>query len=318
MNLNELTDVMIGKEPIGEATSLTGMTYTDIRGRLKEVLPPEAYSAVGGASYLTDINPAYLTEALTDCFGPCGIGWGYELDPDRLTVTQAERQGMKYEAQIVPLVFWYVLEGRRWMIPSTGGSANRTADWAIRGAITNAIGAAAAKLEWQIEVYKGNVDHTNADKVGRSNGTEPGMTSAPPTKGARPLGPADLVVAINKKAHELSEAGVCEITDGELGALVGELDKMFAGPTATEDRHAFLQAVYGTDSSKLISPAEAHALIKWAGIGKDVEGPGTGWSHDPTAEKEAILLISSLIRRGQYVRPEPEEPDPEEVAAVTD
>ena len=68
MNLNDLK-------------TLTGLNLQDLAVKLDEELPGDAYSPVpGGALDLTDISPAYMRQVLTQCFGICGIGWGYHFD----------------------------------------------------------------------------------------------------------------------------------------------------------------------------------------------------------------------------------------------
>ena len=58
--------------------TLTGMTMGEAIEKLKAVLPASAYKAVPGAEGLTDISPAWLTEVVTEVFGPAGAGWWYD------------------------------------------------------------------------------------------------------------------------------------------------------------------------------------------------------------------------------------------------
>ena len=52
--------------------TLTGMTTDQVVELFKEELEPGAYSEVAHQSYLTEISPAYLREALTTAFGMIG------------------------------------------------------------------------------------------------------------------------------------------------------------------------------------------------------------------------------------------------------
>lgn len=155
--------------------TLTGLTLEDAVTELQKVLPREAYKPVpGSAAGLTDIDPAYLQEVATNVFGACGVGWFY--DYDTITIDREERKSVKegrerlrtvYVADLNKLYLYFkYTEGEGVMtseaILSTGGSENDVKSYAVRGALTNAIGAAFAKLCWQLDVYKGKVSHSNA------------------------------------------------------------------------------------------------------------------------------------------------------------
>ncbi len=157
--------------------TLTGLPLGQAITKLAEVLPPEAYKKVPGAADLTDIDPAYLTETVTRVLGPCGLGWSFSYNPADLEVRFTERITRKgdtyavYEATLARLDLRYCcLDGENrptWSEPilANGGSDNEQKGFAVRGALTNAIGAAFAKLCWQILVYKGIVSHENAAAI---------------------------------------------------------------------------------------------------------------------------------------------------------
>ena len=58
---------------------------------MQKPLPASAYKPVPGASDLTDIDPAYLTEIATKVFGPIGFGWWYDFQPGDLTISAEAR-----------------------------------------------------------------------------------------------------------------------------------------------------------------------------------------------------------------------------------
>lgn len=60
------------------AKTVTGFTLEQVVAELQKPLPASAYKPVPGASDLTDIDPAYLTEVATKVFGPIGFGWWYD------------------------------------------------------------------------------------------------------------------------------------------------------------------------------------------------------------------------------------------------
>ena len=156
--------------------TLTGVPLTDALREMQAVLPPAAYKSVPGAGVdLTDTDPAYLTEKVTELFGACGIGWWYVVNPEFIHVHTVDRQKsggrgsyQTWEATIAQLRLYYayheegglVKESRA--IIANGGSDNKNRVFAERGALTNALGAAWAKLLWQLPIYKGIVSHKNA------------------------------------------------------------------------------------------------------------------------------------------------------------
>jgi hypothetical protein len=159
-----------------EIKTYTGVPLQLALNQMQQVLPPQAYTKVSGAGAdLTDISPAYLNEKVTEIFGPCGIGWFYQIERDHQRISLVERAysggGGTYEtweASVDMLQLFYRFydgEGNLNVseaIISNGYSDNKNRGYALRGAITNAIGAGFAKLLWQLPVYKGIVDHKNA------------------------------------------------------------------------------------------------------------------------------------------------------------
>lgn len=163
--------------------TMAGISLQEALEVLQVVLPPEAYKTVPGTRVsgpdgrdrsLTDINPAFLVEKTTQAFGPAGIGWWYDFDPDRLQteqVTKNKRGGGTYKQwraviHQFRLFYSYANENGETQtskpILSSGASDNADLGYAIRGSITNAIAAAFAKLLWQNDVYKGQLHHENA------------------------------------------------------------------------------------------------------------------------------------------------------------
>ncbi len=160
------------------AKTVTGFTLEQVIAEMQKPLPASAYKPVPGASDLTDIDPAYLTEVATKIFGPIGFGWWYDFAPADLTITaeartaKSGREYTVYTASLHKLIVRYRLidaSGKVLIsepITATGGNDNEVESYAVRGALTNAIGAAFAKLTWQLPVYKGQLSHRNAATFG--------------------------------------------------------------------------------------------------------------------------------------------------------
>lgn len=117
----------------------------------------------------TDINPMWRIKALTNLFGPCGIGWKYEITRKWL------EPGAKGEiAAFVDINLFYKWEGE-WSeaIPGTGGSAFvasetkglYTSDECYKMALTDAISVACKALGVAADVYWEN-DASKYDKPG--------------------------------------------------------------------------------------------------------------------------------------------------------
>lgn len=57
-------------------------------------VPEKAKKTITGGrlSGMTDINPMWRIEKLTEVFGPCGIGWWYEITSERVLNDEISRQ----------------------------------------------------------------------------------------------------------------------------------------------------------------------------------------------------------------------------------
>jgi len=165
--------------------TLTGFTLDEMRARLDAEFPPHAYKPVPGGAQLTDIDPAYMRHCLNDVFGLCGYGWGYDFDPNAIQLSAAPgNKGIS--AAVLAFTLWYKLvdaddEVVTYTIPATGGSDNREPQFAIKGAITNAIGHAASNLGFQESVYMGQRSHATVKKAPARAAK---ATTQPPAKAA--------------------------------------------------------------------------------------------------------------------------------------
>lgn len=121
--------------------------------------PPEALKPIqaGRMKGKTDINPMWRMKALTEVFGPCGMGWTYEITRQWL------ENGPEGEiSAFCNILLFYKLDGE-WSrgIPGTGGSAFVTreksglyqSDECYKMALTDAISVAAKALGMAADVY---------------------------------------------------------------------------------------------------------------------------------------------------------------------
>ena len=134
--------------------------------------PPEARKQITGGRLkgFTDINPMWRFKRLTEVFGPCGIGWKYEI------VSQRIQPGYGNEvAAFVDILLYYKKDGE-WSegIPGIGGSSfvavekngTHTSDECFKMALTDAIGPACKALGMSADIFFEN-DRT------KYTGTEP-------------------------------------------------------------------------------------------------------------------------------------------------
>ena len=134
------------------------MSNLDIYNALANV-PPEAKREIqaGRLRGKTDINPMWRIKALTEQFGPCGVGWKYDI------TRQWTEQGAKDEIAAFCNINLYVKVDGDWSeaIPGTGGSAFiaseknglYTSDECYKMALTDALSVACKALGVAASVY---------------------------------------------------------------------------------------------------------------------------------------------------------------------
>ena len=125
-------------------------------------VPAEAKKLIGAGRLagMTDINPMFRIKRLTEIFGPCGIGWWYEITQERIIEDDITKQ----KAAFVDILLFYkhpksgeISQG----IPGTGGSSfvaqekngPYLSDEAFKMALTDAISVSAKALGVCADVY---------------------------------------------------------------------------------------------------------------------------------------------------------------------
>lgn len=121
--------------------------------------PPEALKEIeaGRLKGKSDINPMWRIQILTEMFGPCGVGWYYEID------RQWTEQGANGEVAAFCNISLYIKEGENWSKPikGTGGAAfianerngAYTSDECFKMALTDAISVSCKALGVAADVY---------------------------------------------------------------------------------------------------------------------------------------------------------------------
>ena len=134
------------------------MDNMEIWGKL-ETTPKEAQKEItaGRLKGFTDINPAWRFKRLTEVFGPCGVGWKYEI------VSTNVIPGSNDEvAAFVDILLYYKKDGE-WSegVPGLGGSmfvaketkGMHTSDECFKMALSDAIGTACKALGMSADIY---------------------------------------------------------------------------------------------------------------------------------------------------------------------
>jgi len=121
--------------------------------------PQNALKTIKGGrlSGYTDINPMWRIKALTEQFGPCGIGWKYIITKQWL------EEGANGEIAAFTNIDLYIKWNGEWSeaIPGTGGSAFvtkersglYTSDECFKMALTDAISVACKSLGMAADIY---------------------------------------------------------------------------------------------------------------------------------------------------------------------
>jgi hypothetical protein len=165
--------------------TLTGKDLFEAFRELDKQLPQHAYKKIeggkGGKLGLTDIIPAFLPDLLLELFGPIGYGWGFTLQSMESSSKTVERSKGYTEEEVTAtcqLSIWYrfMREGELVVsdpVPATGGSTNTQVEWAMKGALTNALGCAWFFAGYQLSVYKNERSHNgNGQSPGKSQGAQ--------------------------------------------------------------------------------------------------------------------------------------------------
>lgn len=126
--------------------------------------PKEALKAIKGGrlSGMTDIKPQWRYKAMTEQFGPCGIGWKYTVTKEWI------EEGSENQRLCFVNVDLFYRDGDVWSeaVPGTGGSmlvtketkGLHTSDEGFKMALTDALSVAMSRIGVAAEIYMGNWD----------------------------------------------------------------------------------------------------------------------------------------------------------------
>jgi len=242
--------------------TVTGLTMAEVKELFTRVLPPKAYKSVPGGANLTDISPAYLAESLTQAFGPTGYGWWLDVSVQPIEVFQETRVSSKGKEYTVWCAYYdralfhyrLVVNGEETVvsIETNGGSDNAEREYAVRGALTSAIGGAAARLLWQLDVYKGLLNHRNAGRYQKDgdNGAARTRTSRPERGTSRTKPKAQASKAA--KPSDNGADGPGSLGPRTKGSMTAGQAKAFVMPFGTREHPEYKGQTLGNLPTELV------------------------------------------------------------------
>jgi hypothetical protein len=124
---------------------------------------PKAVKPITGKQYSGNSpKPYWIVERLTDEFGPCGIGWGFNILNERF-----ERFSDTDTLHIASVRFWYVLDGQRGELEqigqtkssyTTGAGKFMLDEDAPKKSVTDALVKCASYLGFAGDIFSGRWD----------------------------------------------------------------------------------------------------------------------------------------------------------------
>lgn len=128
-----------------------------------EKTPPAHTKAITGKSYQgTSPKPHYLVHKATETFGPCGIGWGFTIEDERI-----EEGAGGERMHIARVKVWYEWNGKRGEVEHIGGtqfSGTRnngkhfTDEDAPKKSVTDALVKALSMIGFAGDIFMGRYD----------------------------------------------------------------------------------------------------------------------------------------------------------------
>lgn len=180
-------------------------------------VPQEAQKQFNNGSFSgTDINPMWRIKKMTEMFGPCGVGWYYEI------ISERAEEHHDMTMAIVDINLYIKVDGE-WSkpIPGTGGNTlvkptskgQKASDEGYKMALTDALSVACKALGVGADIYFSKDKTKYTQYTTDENGTTPtGSAEAAQEVGKRKLAQveAQLAKAAEKGAQAAKGAFSCD------------------------------------------------------------------------------------------------------------
>ena len=231
-------------------------------------VPQEAQKAIqaGRLKGMTDVNPMYRIKRLTEMFGPCGIGWWYNIRDKRIVDDEITGQ----RAAFVDIDLYYkdpATGEESHAIPGTGGAAfvakerngPYMSDECFKMALTDAISVAAkalgvaADVYWQKDrtKYSGGESAAAAPSAGVSFKRGDDRVGATPTTGSR-----EAARAVGEAKLDQMNAQVAAGANGP----ATETQKQWIRDNASEGDYMNIMQKYGAELERLSMKAAVRVI----------------------------------------------------------
>lgn len=185
----------------------------ELWGRVEKT-PPAQTKEITGKSYKgTSPKPYYLVQKATETFGPCGIGWGFTIEDERI-----EEGAGGERMSIARVKVWYKWGGERGEVEHIGGTSFSgirasgkpfTDEDAPKKSVTDALIKALSMIGFAGDIFMGRYD--DSKYVGdlkdeeRQAANKPATSAAEQKRGLaeidRELLDCATVMAVNKCAE---------------------------------------------------------------------------------------------------------------------
>lgn len=143
-----------------------------------EKTPRAQTKAITGKSYQgTSPKPYYLVQKATETFGPCGIGWGFTIEDERI-----EEGAGGERMSIARIKVWYKWNGERGEVEHIGGtqfsgvrSSGKpfTDEDAPKKSVTDALIKALSMIGFAGDIFMGRYDDSKYDGAQASEADKP-------------------------------------------------------------------------------------------------------------------------------------------------
>jgi hypothetical protein len=216
-------------------------------------VPEEAQKAFNNGSFSgTDINPMWRIKKMTELFGPCGIGWYYEITSERY------EEHHDTTMAIVDINLFIKVDGE-WSkpIPGTGGNAlvkttkagRKSSDEGYKMALTDALSVACKALGVGADIYfsKDRTKYTEAEGTGGRPHPSPAAPATPSPKGE---GSREAAQAVGRAKLAELDAKMAEQTAMPIGKVT-EAQKAYIQQHASDADYLNIMQKYGPELERL-------------------------------------------------------------------
>lgn len=234
------------------------MSTTTLIWSLLQSPPPKFLKRIeaGRLKGKSDINPQWRYKAMTEVFGPCGIGWKFEIK--RMWTEPGP------ESQVFCFVELnlYIKQGDTWScpIPGVGGSmlvekekaGLHANDEAYKMAVTDALSTSMKMIGVAAEVYLGNYD--GSKYIGKPDAPVPKVGPQPPEEEPWPPEPDQ------QEFPPTDHDGVKTISDAQQKRLFA---RARAAGWPVDDLKAYLLEKHGVNHTQDIPWTKYDKIIEW-------------------------------------------------------